>query len=70
MMSPTRVSEATYSAPFQLCMFLLAGVGGYLYMGNEVDGMLMPDSSIRCEAVEVIEVLEVFSFKGGRIAPR
>lgn len=30
------LGEATYSAPFQLFMFMLAGIGGYLFMGNEV----------------------------------
>ena len=28
------------SAPFQLVMFAMAGIGGYLYMGNKVDGMM------------------------------
>ena len=29
-------TEATVSAPFQLVMFSVAGIGGYLYMGNKV----------------------------------
>ena len=28
--------EAAVSAPFQLVMFSVAGIGGYLYMGNKV----------------------------------
>jgi hypothetical protein len=28
--------EAKVSAPFQLVMFAVAGIGGYLYMGNKV----------------------------------
>lgn len=29
-------TEAAVSAPFQLVMFSVAGIGGYLYMGNKV----------------------------------
>eukprot|EP00928_Gymnodinium_smaydae_P088997 TRINITY_DN73012_c0_g1_i1.p1 TRINITY_DN73012_c0_g1~~TRINITY_DN73012_c0_g1_i1.p1 ORF type:complete len:503 (-),score=101.81 TRINITY_DN73012_c0_g1_i1:331-1761(-) len=31
---------ALLSAPFQLSMFLLAGLGGYFYMGSNVEGMM------------------------------
>lgn len=38
MKMPT--AYAKVSAPFQLVMFAVAGIGGYLYMGNKVDGMM------------------------------
>eukprot|EP00435_Cladocopium_sp_Y103_P026486 s4480_g6.t1 len=38
MQMPT--AYAKVSAPFQLVMFAVAGIGGYLYMGNKVDGMM------------------------------
>merc|ERR1712232_1089818 len=31
---------ATISAPFQLGMFMLAGIGGYCFMGDKVTGMM------------------------------
>jgi len=38
MQMPT--AYAKISAPFQLVMFAVAGIGGYLYMGNKVAGMM------------------------------
>lgn len=38
--SDTPKAYAGYSAPFQLVMFSVAGIGGYLYMGNKVNGMM------------------------------
>eukprot|EP00913_Durusdinium_trenchii_P009732 g9144.t1 len=48
---------AGYSAPFQLVMFSVAGIGGYLYMGNKVNGMMTLDRAPMCGWVSVIGLM-------------
>ncbi|CAJ1443560.1 unnamed protein product [Effrenium voratum] len=42
MKEPSKMpmAYAGVSAPFQLIMFTLAGIGGYMFMGDKVDGMM------------------------------